>query len=144
MTTTPRRDIGNAMVTPPRDRSASRLADAAGVLVALFAALCCVGVPLIVGVLSAIGLSFLRTDAILMPLLAAALAVALWGFIAGWRTHGASGPLVLGVLGGAALVVGVRAVRWFVWVGAALLIVATLWNIAARRRAWLVPLETRR
>jgi mercuric ion transport protein len=135
MTTLPPRDGRDAALAPPRRRGASRIADAAGVAVALFAALCCVGVPLIVGVLSAIGLSFLRTDAILMPLLAVALVMAFWGFIAGRRAHGTSGPLILGVLGGVALVVGVRAVRWFVWVGAALLIGATIWNVAAGRRS---------
>ena len=86
---------------------AVRIADSAGTFGAIFAALCCAGAPLIVGVLATIGLSFLRTDAILLPLMGLSLAVALWGFWMGRRLHGASGPLWLAVVAAVALVAGV-------------------------------------
>lgn len=123
---------------------AAPFADAAGVLGAIFAAFCCVGVPLIVSVLSSIGLSFLRRDSILLPLLALSLAIALWGFAAGRRQHGSSVPLALGLLGGGGLFAGVLAARWLVWPGAVLLIAATVWNIWARRRSRLVALSRQR
>lgn len=50
----------------------------------MFAALCCASLP-VVGAPAAIGLSFLRTDVILLPLLAVSVAVALWGRASGAR-----------------------------------------------------------
>lgn len=117
---------------------AARLADGAGVLGAVFAALCCAGLPLIVSGLAAVGLSFLRRDAILWPLMFVSLAVALWGFWQGRRTHGSAGPLALAAVGAVSLVAGVVFVHGFpakqmIWAGAAALVVATGWNVRARR-----------
>lgn len=119
---------------------ATRLADGAGVLGATFAALCCAGTPVIVSALAAVGLSFLRNDAILWPLMFASLAVALWGFWRGRRVHGSAGPLGLAAAGAAALVAGVVFIHGFpakqvIWAGAAALVAATLWNVARRRCA---------
>lgn len=116
---------------------AVRLADGAGVLGAVFAALCCAGTPLIVSALAAVGLSFLRRDAILWPLMFASLAIALWGFWRGWRMHRAAGPLVLSTVGATALIAGVVFIHGFptkqvIWAGAAALVVATLWNARER------------
>ena len=118
---------------------AARLGDGAGVLGATFAALCCAGTPFIVSALAAVGLSFLRTDAILLPLMMVSLAVALWGFWQGRRMHGLSGPLALAVIGAVALVAGVVFIHGFparqvIWGGAGALVAATVWNVAARRR----------
>ena len=118
---------------------AARLADGAGVLGAVFAALCCAGTPLIVGALAAVRLSALRNDAILWPLMFASLAVALWGFWRGWRLHGSAGPLAVAAVGAALLVAGVLFVHGFpakqmIWAGAAGLVAATAWNIRARAR----------
>src|SRR5258707_7413435 len=74
-------------------------ADGAGVMGAIVAALCCAGTPVIVGALAALGLGFLRRDAILWPLMLLSLAVALWGFWQGFRLHRQAGPLTLGVVG---------------------------------------------
>ena len=54
------------------------IADVAGVLGAAAAALCCAGTPFIVAGLTALGLSFLRRDAILWPIMIASLGVAQW------------------------------------------------------------------
>ena len=62
-------------------RDLGRYAGGAGVIAATCAALCCAGAPIILSVLAAAGLSFLRTDAILLPAIAVALAIALWGFV---------------------------------------------------------------
>lgn len=117
---------------------AIRFADGAGVVGAVFAALCCAGLPLIVSVLATVGLSFLRTDAILLPLMAVSLAIALWGFWGGRRLHGASGPLLLALAGSVALVAGVVVIHGFpakqvIGIGAVALIVATWWNVRLRR-----------
>lgn len=116
-----------------------RLADLAGTFGAIVAALCCAGTPLIVGALAVAGLSSLRRDAILWPVMLVSLAVALWGFLQGRRFHGNPGPLVSGAVGAASLAGGVIVVHGppamiMIYLGAVLLIVATLWNVSARRR----------
>ena len=126
----------------PSDTASSsnaRFTDGAGVLGATFAALCCAGTPFIVSALAAVGLSFLRNDAILLPLMGVSLLVALWGFWHGRRLHGFSGPLVLAVGGATALVAGVVLIHGFpakpvIWSGAFALVAATLWNVSERRR----------
>lgn len=120
-------------------RGLTRVADSAGVLGAAFAALCCAGTPFIVAGLAAIGLGFLRKDAILWPVMILSLAVALWGFWRGWRMHERIGPLLVALPSAIALVAGVIFVHGFparemIWAAIVGLIAATAWNIAARRR----------
>lgn len=122
----------------PDVAKAIRFADGAGVVGAVFAALCCAGLPLIVSVLATVGLSFLRKDAILLPFMAVSLAVALWGFWSGRRLHGTSGPLLLALAGSVALVAGVVLIHGFpakqvIGIGAVALIAATFWNVSLRR-----------
>lgn len=123
---------GNASAT-------ASFTDGAGVLGAIVAALCCAGTPFIVSALAAVGLSFLRSDAILLPLMGVSLVIAFWGFWQGRRLHGSVGPLALAVAGAAGLVTGVVFIHGFpakqvIWSGAVALLVATVWNVAARRR----------
>lgn len=119
-------------------RKAIRAADSAGVFGAIFAALCCAGLPLILAVLSAIGLSSIRRDSILIPLMGISLAVALWGFLSGRRLHHAEGPVILASAGSAALVAGVvylhgPSAKGAIGGGAIALVAATVWNIRLRR-----------
>lgn len=123
----------------PSAGSAVGVADAGGVFGAVFAALCCAGTPFIVAGLAALGLGFLKNDAILWPLMFLSLAVALWGFWTGRRIHGLTTPLIVALAGAGALVAGVVFVHGFpamqlIWGGSAALIVATIWNVVARRR----------
>ena len=115
-----------------------RIADSAGVLGAIVAALCCAGTPIIVGALAAVGLGFLRKDAILWPVMLVSLLVALWGFWRGFRSHGSVGPVLVGIAGAVSLASGVMVVHGFpamqmIYGGAIALIVATFWNVWARR-----------
>jgi O-antigen ligase len=89
--------------------------------------------------LAALGLSFLRTDAILLPTMGISLLIALWGFWSGRRMHGESGPLALAIAGAIALVAGVVFVhgmpaRVLIGIGAFALVIATVWNVGLRRR----------
>jgi MerC mercury resistance protein len=135
----------------PMSRSAqalSRYAGAAGVIAASCAALCCAGAPIILGVLAATGLSFLRTDAILIPVIGGALLIALWGFWTGRRVHGSTGPFAIGVAGSVALVAGVVFIhgvpaKVLIGVGAVVLLGATLWN-ARLPRACDAPVQLER
>ena len=114
-------------------------AETAGVLGALFAAFCCAGVPLIVSALAAVGLSALRDDRILWPLMGLSLVAALWGLWSDRRSHHRPGPIILGALGAAALVYSVvfahgTAARVLIDGGAVMLLGAVGWNVWARGR----------
>ena len=117
----------------------AQLTDAAGALGAIFAALCCAGTPLIVAAVAATGLSGLRKDAILWPIMLVSLAVAIWGYWQGHRIHHGWAPLFIGVIGAVSLALGVIVVHGFpampmIYAGAMLLVAATIWNIVARKR----------
>jgi len=115
-----------------------RLADSGGVIGAILAALCCAGTPWIVTGLAALGLGTLRRDAILWPLMLASLAIAQWGFWQGARLHRRRGPLWLGGASAVAVAAGVIVVHGppamaLIYAGAVGLVVATVWNVWARR-----------
>jgi mercuric ion transport protein len=98
------------------------------------------GATVIVGVLGALGLSWLRQDAILWPLMFASLAIAGWGFLADRRRHRRGGPLLLATAGSVALIAGVVFVHGFparelIYGGSGALVLATIWNVALRRTA---------
>lgn len=121
-------------------RRGVNIADSAGVLGAVLAALCCAGTPVIVSALAAVGLSVLRKDAILWPLMLGSLAVALWGFWRGVQMHHKAGPIVLGFLGAVSLALGVIVVHGppamqMIYGGSAALVLATGWNVWNRTRA---------
>jgi mercuric ion transport protein len=131
-----RRDCSPTEKMNRTKKAVSGYAGGAGAIAATCAALCCAGAPIIVSVLSATGLSFLRDDAILLPVIGVALVIAQYGFWNGRALHGSSGPFVLGLVGGMVLVLGVVYLHGFIakvciGVGAIALLVATVWN--ARR-----------
>ena len=116
----------------------AKLTDAAGVCGAIFAALCCAGTPLIVTGITALGLGFLRRDSILWPLMLLSLVVAQIGFWQGWRAHRRPWPFLLGGISGVSLAAGVIVVHGppamtMIYAGAIGLVLATAWNIWARR-----------
>ncbi|HEY4130864.1 MAG TPA: MerC domain-containing protein [Gemmatimonadaceae bacterium] len=123
-----------------QDRRWLPVVDSAGAFGAIAAALCCAGTPIIVWALAATGLSIVRRDAILWPVMLISLAVALWGFALGWRAHRRAAPLAIGAAGAISLSAGVIFVHGppamqMIYGGAILLIVATGWNVVARRTA---------
>lgn len=129
-------------------QAVSRFAGGAGVIAASCAALCCAGAPIILSILAATGLSFLRSDAILIPIIGVALLVALWGFWLGRRLHGSWGPFVVGVIGSVALVAGVVFIhgvpaKVMIGAGAMILLGAAIWN-ARLPRACDEPVMLRR
>lgn len=124
-------------------------ADVSGAFGAIIAALCCAGTPLIVTALAAVGLSALRRDAILWPIMLFSLLVAVWGFWQGYRRHRVVGPLVFGVVGAVGLASGVIVVHGpmampMIYGGALVLLLATLWNVVARGRVVAAPLAVSR
>lgn len=124
-------------------KALARFAGGAGAVAATCAALCCAGAPIIVSVLAATGLSFLRSDAILIPVIGVALMIALAGFLAGRRIHGSLGPFIAGIAGSVMLVAGVVSLhgaiaKVFIGGGTLVLLAATIWN-ARLPRACDVP-----
>lgn len=117
--------------------SAKEHVDKVGIVGAAFAALCCLGLPAVLSVVTAIGLGFLIHDAILLPLLIVSLIVALWGLASGWRRHRHAAPLVLGGTAATTLVMFsyVYQSRVVTFVAIAGLMAASVTNIALLRRA---------
>ena len=107
--------------------------DKIGVGGSLFAALCCLGFPALLSILTAIGLGFLIHNAILIPLLVVFLALTLWGLYNGMRRHGRRQALGVGVIASMVLFASI----WFgssiaAGIGIAALIASGLLNV------WLV------
>lgn len=95
----------------------------------VFAALCCLGFPALLAILSAAGLGFLIHDAVLIPMLVAFLALTVYGLYHGLRRHGRWQAMGVGVVASlvlfASIWLGSGAVAG---IGIAALIAASLLN----------------
>lgn len=114
-------------------KTVSTYCGSAGAVAASLAALCCAGLPILVSALAAAGLSFLRTDAVLVPAIVIALLVAVFGFWKGRVIYGSSGPLLLALLAAIVMMLGViplhgGVAKTAIGVGAIGLLAATFWN----------------
>ena len=110
--------------------------DKIGIGGAAFAALCCLGLPALLSIVSAFGLGFLVNDAVLLPLLVISLLITLWGLYSGTRHHHHWSAFGIGVLG--TILMGLS--MWlgkgvYAGVGIAALVLASLLNIVLRVRA---------
>lgn len=104
-----------------------------GVAPGLFCPAC---YPALVGLLSSVGLGTLATDAVLAPLTAAFLVIALAGLGFQARRSGSYRPLVPGILGAACLYAGLFLApsKTLRLAGVALLIGASAWNVISQFR----------
>jgi hypothetical protein len=91
--------------------------------------------PAYTGVLSALGLPFIPSGAYLFPATVVFLSVAVVALAHGGLRWRRSGPLLLGAAGSAAVVAGrfVFASQLFAYVGAGMLLFASVWNGVPRR-----------
>lgn len=92
---------------------------------------------------------FLRSDAILLPVIAIAIGVALIGFWRGRAIHHSATPFMLGLLGSIGLALGVvllhgLVAKLFIGAGAVALLIATIWNARLIGRCDLPVSLTRR
>ncbi|MCH8849472.1 MAG: MerC domain-containing protein [Chloroflexi bacterium] len=110
--------------------------DRIGVLGSVFSALCCLGFPALLSVLSAVGIGFLINDAILLPLLLVFLAISVYGLFSGMKHHGSLWALLLGSVSSVVIVVFLfaRFSQGMVQIGIGGLALATLLNTLIRRR----------
>jgi mercuric ion transport protein len=96
----------------------------------------CIGTPGLLAFLSAIGVGFLISDAILLPLLVVFLAVSMAGLYYSFKTHSNRWPLRLG--GISTILVIFFIYGWFlrpgVYLGLAGLVGVSIWNVFLKRR----------
>jgi mercuric ion transport protein len=124
------------MITENRDGFWKRNLDKIGIGGSLFAALCCLGFPALLSILSAIGLGFLINDAVLLPLLILFLIVTVAGLALGMRHHGSPWALILGIVSAIAtfIFIFVAFNKALAAVGIAGLIIASIVNVWLRMR----------
>ena len=109
---------------------------------AVIAAACCLGVPVVLSAVAAVGLGFLIRDALLFPLFALMLGANLWLLRRSGRSHRNLAPFWMGA-GAAALslagllllVSGGSAARWLIYAGLAALLTASVWDFLNGRKA---------
>ncbi len=87
------------------------------------------------GVLSAMGLGFILSEAVLGPLVLAFLVLSIATVVWSSRSHGRWGPLRVTVLGSALVVLGrlIWDLPLVLYAGVASLLAATLWNLWLKR-----------
>ena len=105
-----------------------------GSMGSIFASLCCLGFAPVLAALSAAGLGFVISDAILIPLLALFLGLALWGMKSSQRKHGKTTPFYVGVGGAVAALVGVFIFIPVHVIGLITLVGASIWDIVLLRK----------
>lgn len=109
--------------------------DKIGVGGSVFTALCCLGFPAVLAILSAAGLGFLINDAILVPLLVLFLLASLWGLYLGRNHHGSPAPLYVGFAGSAMTVVSIGfGSGWLAGIGISGMVAASALNVWLKMR----------
>lgn len=110
--------------------------DKLGVVGTFIAGACCLGLPAVLSIVTAVGLGFLIKDAILLPLMVVFLAVSLFGLYLGYRVHRRPWALVLaGVSAVAAFFfIFVHTINFAAYLAIAGLVVASVFNVVLRRR----------
>jgi mercuric ion transport protein len=115
----------------------SKHTDKVGIAGSLFAALCCLGFPALLSILSAIGLGFLINDAVLLPLLIIFPVATLVGLVLGMRQHHRASALLVGIVSAAGLFIFIFVVfnKVLAGIGVAGLVIASILNVLEHRRS---------
>lgn len=105
------------------------------------AAACCLGVPLVLSTLGAVGLGFIIHDAYLLPLFVGFVALSLWTLYRSAGKHGRMQPFWLALVGGIVcsismwlLVTATYPHSWPVYAGLVLLVSGSVWDLIHGRR----------
>jgi mercuric ion transport protein len=122
-------------------------------------AACCLGIPLVLSAVSAVGLGFLIQDAYLLPIFAGFVGLTQWIQYRTARQYQHFGPFWLSLAGGGIAIVslgllltGVYGAPWLVYLGTSALVGASIWgfidSLAARRKGQIcavsVPVDDKR
>lgn len=105
------------------------------------AAACCLGLPVVLAALGAVGLGFVVHDAYLFPLFVGFVGFSLWLLYRSAKAHQQMSPFWLsavgGVIGAVALwfmVTGLYPLPWLVYVSLAVLITGSIWDFINGRK----------
>jgi mercuric ion transport protein len=111
--------------------------DKVGVIGSIFAALCCLGFPALLSILSAIGLGFIINDAVLLPLLVVFLIVTLGGLYLGVRHHGSWLAFIVGLISAASVFIFILVAfnKVLASMSVAGLVIASVLNVLLRQRS---------
>ena len=105
----------------------------------IFSTLCCIGIAPLVALVSTIGLGFMLTLAILLPMLIAFLAVGCLGMLFSYRRHGVIYPVLLHCVAGVSLAIliylAIHTGPW-IWIAMGAITIATGWNIWLENAYW--------
>ncbi|KXJ40945.1 MAG: hypothetical protein AXA67_06870 [Methylothermaceae bacteria B42] len=112
-----------------------------GTFGAAFAAACCLGLPLALSAVTAVGLGFLINDAYLFPLFVGFIGLSLWLLYRNGQRRGNTGPFWL-ALGGGMLstfalwftVTGLSPQNWAIYTGLVVFIAGQIWDFRESRR----------
>ena len=120
-----------------------------GLLGTGFAAACCLGLPVVLAAVGAVGLGFLINDAYLMPMFAGFVLFTLWLLHGTARRHGDLRPFWLSAVAGSAgillmflLVTGLYPMVWAVVLSLLLFVAGSLWDFVNGRRQGHCAMET--
>lgn len=121
----------------------------ASMLGAGIAAACCLGLPVVLSALGAVGLGFLIHDAYLLPIFVGFVGLSLWLLLRSARGHNQLGPFWLSLAGGITasvalwfLVTGIYPVNWLIYASLAVLITGSLWDFINGRRGAICAVES--
>ena len=93
----------NSRRLPLANENAARVVGSAGVLACV---LCCISIPGVVAVISAMGLGLLRDDRILLPAEMVSLVILIFTFTRSRATHHRNAPLISGMAAAALMFFG--------------------------------------
>jgi len=106
------------------------------------AAACCLGVPVVLAAVGAVGLGFLVHDAYLLPIFVGFVGLSLWLLYRSARGHGRLAPFWLATAGSVfaaaglwLLVTGLYPINGSVYVGLGVLVAGSVWDFVNGRRA---------
>jgi len=113
-----------------------------GLLGSAFAAACCLGLPLVLSAVGALGLGFIVQDAYLMPLFAAFVIFTLWQLYRSANSKTRMQPFWLGLVAAIISIVamwftvtGIYPLTWLIILSLVTLLGASLWDILAGRHS---------
>ena len=113
----------------------------AGIFGAGIAAACCLGLPVVLTAIGAVGLGFIINDAYLFPLFVGFVGLSLWLLYRSAKAHQNMQPFWLSTVGGLVgvaalwlLVTGLYPLPWLLYVSLAMLISGSIWDFINGRK----------
>jgi mercuric ion transport protein len=111
-----------------------RVLQSLGFVGSLIAAACCLGIPFVVGAVTAVGAGFLIRVRYLLPLLAFFLLVSITGSVLSRRRHGGNTPLLLSIAGAVLTFGGLMLKPALAYFGIGLLLLGSVLDLGAAYR----------